>query len=739
MKLIWTKTDEAPALASYALLPILEAYFKGTGVEIETADISLAGRIIANFPECLRSDQKIPDELTRLGELAQTPEANIIKLPNISASIPQLRAAIAELRGKGYNIPDYPEQPSTEEERALQARFAVVLGSAVNPVLREGNSDRRAMKSVKAFAQKHPHKGMKAWQKSGSVTRVAHMSDKDFYGSEKSTTVTAATNVRIEFVDSTGAVKVLKQSIPLLKGEVIDCAVMNVAALRRFYAQQMAAAKADNALLSLHLKCTMMKISDPIMFGHCVAVYFADALEKHAAAFQEIGGDVNNGLADILGKLDRLPAAKKSEIEADIAACYEKRPGLAMVDSRLGKTNLHVPSDVIIDASMPVVIRDGGKMWNKEDALVDTVAMIPDRCYATIYQAVIEDCQRHGQFDPATMGSVSNVGLMAQKAEEYGSHDKTFVAPGNGTIRIVDAGGKTLLEQSVERGDIFRACQTKDEAIRDWVKLGVSRARATGAPAVFWLDPDRGHDAQIIQKVNAYLPEQDLAGLEIKILKPVDAMKFSLERIRRGQDTISVTGNVLRDYLTDLFPIFELGTSARMLSIVPLLEGGALLETGAGGSAPKHVQQFVKEGHLRWDSLGEYCALVPSLELMASKTDNARAALLSKTLDEAIGQYLEDARYPSAKVNEIDNRGSTYYLASAWAKDLAAQQQDAELKQRFAPVATALAANEGKITQELSAAQGKPVDIGGYYLPDDAKCAVAMRPSATLNAIIDRM
>jgi isocitrate dehydrogenase len=739
MKLTWTKTDEAPALATYALLPILRAYFKGTGVEIETADISLAGRIIANFPECLRNDQKIPDELTRLGELAQTPEANIIKLPNISASIPQLREAIAELRGKGYNIPDYPEEPSTEEERALQARFAVVLGSAVNPVLREGNSDRRASKSVKAFARKHPHRMMKNWPKSGSVTRVAHMRDKDFYGSEKSTTVGAATNVRIEFVDSAGAVKVLKQRIPLLAGEVLDCAVMNVAALRKFYAEQMAAARADNALLSLHLKCTMMKISDPIIFGHCVAVYFADALEKHAGAIQKIGANVNNGLSDVLGKLDQLPAGKKAEIEADIAACYDKGPGLAMVDSRMGKTNLHVPNDVIVDASMPVVIRDGGKMWDKEDRLQDTVAMIPDRCYATIYQVVIEDCQKHGQFDPATMGSVSNVGLMAQKAEEYGSHDKTFVAPGNGAIRIVDAGGKALLEQAVERGDIFRACQTKDEAIRDWVRLAVARARATGAPALLWLDPDRGHDAQIIRKVNAHLPEHDLSGLEIRIMKPVDAMRFSLERIRRGEDTISVTGNVLRDYLTDLFPIFELGTSARMLSIVPLLQGGALLETGAGGSAPKHVQQFVKEGHLRWDSLGEYCALVPSLDLMAAKTGNPRAALLSKTLDDATGRYLEDAREPSRKVNEIDNRGSTYYLALAWAKALAAQNEDAGLKQRFTPVAAALETNTGKITQELLLAQGKPVEIGGHYFPDDAKCAAAMRPSVTLNAIIDGM
>jgi isocitrate dehydrogenase len=738
-KITWTKIDEAPELASHALLPILRAYFKGTGVEVETADISLAGRIVANFPDCLRDDQKIPDELTRLGELAETPDANIIKLPNISASIPQLKEAIAELRGKGYNIPDYPEEPSTEEERALQARFGVVLGSAVNPVLREGNSDRRAAVSVKAFARKHPHRMMKAWPASGSVTRVAHMNEKDFYGSEKATTVGAATAVRIEFVDASGSVKVLKQRIPLLEGEVIDCAVMNVAALRKFYAEQMAAAKAENALFSLHLKCTMMKVSDPVMFGHCVSVYFADALAKHAGALAEIGASVNNGMADVLAKLDRLPAAKKAEIEAAIRACYDKGPGLAMVDSRLGKTNLHVPNDVIVDASMPVVIRDGGKMWNKDDALQDTVALIPDRCYATIYQAVIEDCKQHGQFDPATMGSVSNVGLMARKAEEYGSHDKTFLAPGNGVIRIVDASGRTLLEQSVGRGDIFRACQTKDEAIRDWVKLGVARARATGAPAVFWLDPDRGHDAEIIGKLAACLPEHDTSGLEIKIMKPVDAIKFSLDRIRRGEDTIAVTGNVLRDYLTDLFPILELGTSARMLSIVPLLGGGQLFETGAGGSAPKHVQQFLKEGHLRWDSLGEYCALVPSLELVGAKTGNRRAALLSKTLDEAIGQYLEDARTPSRKVKEIDNRGSTYYLALAWAKALAAQNDDAELKQRFAPVAAALAENERTITAELLAAQGKPVDIGGYYCPDDSLCAAAMRPSATLNGIIERM
>jgi len=738
-KITWTKIDEAPALATHTLLPIVEAFIKGTGIEIETADISLAGRIIANFPDRLRDEQKIPDELSRLGALATNPDANIVKLPNISASIPQLQDAIAELQSQGYDIPEYPEEPSTDAERELQTRFAVVLGSAVNPVLREGNSDRRPAVSVKTFAQKHPHKMMKDWPESGSVTRVVHMNDKDFYGSETSTTVGAAIDVRIEFVDSAGTATVLKEELSLLEGEVIDCAVMNVAALRAFFAEQMARASADDALLSLHLKCTMMKVSDPIMFGHCVSVYFADALEKHADALREIGANVNNGLADVLDKLDRLPASKKAEIESDIAACYESGPALAMVDSRKGKTNLHVPNDVIVDASMPVVIRDGGRMWNKDDALQDTVAMIPDRCYATIYQAMIKDCQQHGQFDPATMGSVANVGLMAKKAEEYGSHDKTFTASGQGTVRVVDTTGATLLEQSVEPGDIFRMCQTKDEAVRDWVKLAVARARATGVPTVFWLDADRGHDAEITQKVKTYLSEHDTEGLEIGIMKPVDAMKFALERIRRGENTIAVTGNVLRDYLTDLFPILELGTSARMLSIVPLLEGGGLFETGAGGSAPKHVQQFLSEGHLRWDSLGEYCALVPSLEQAAKNTGNAQAALLARTLDEAIGQYLEDARYPSRKVNEIDNRGSTFYLALAWAQALAAQDEDAEKSKRFAPVATALAENEGRITEELLAAQGETVDIGGYYHPDSAKCAAAMRPSATLNGIIDGM
>jgi isocitrate dehydrogenase len=580
---------------------------------------------------------------------------------------------------------------------------------------------------------------MKPWPASGSVTRVAHMTAKDFYGTEKSVTLVAATTARIEFIDAAGAVKVLKPKVALTAGEVIDCAVMNVAALRSFYAEQIAVAKAGNALFSLHLKCTMMKVSDPIMFGHCVSEYYAGALEKHAADLAKIGANVNNGLADVISKLDQLPAGKKAEIEADIAACYETRPGLAMVDSRAGRTNLHVPSDVIIDASMPVVIRDGGRMWNKADALQDTIAVIPDRCYATIYQVVIDDCKKNGQFDPATMGSVANVGLMAQKAEEYGSHDKTFVAPGAGTIRIVDSDGKTLLEQSVEAGDIFRACQTKDEAVKDWVKLGVIRARASNTPAIFWLDEKRGHDAQIIAKVKTYLADYDLSSLEIKILTPDEAMKFSLERIRRGEDTISVTGNVLRDYLTDLFPILELGTSARMLSIVPLLQGGQLFETGAGGSAPKHVQQLVKENHLRWDSLGEYCALVPSLELMGTNNGNLHASVLSKTLDQAIGQYLEDARYPSAKVNEIDNRGSTFYLALAWAKALAAQSEDPDLKQTFTPVAQALSAAESTIAQELLAAQGKPVDIGGYYFPDDAKCYATMRPSGTLNAIIDSL
>jgi len=735
----WTKTDEAPLLATYSFLPIVRAFTRGTGIEVELADISLAGRIIANFPENLTPEQRIPDELARLGELTQKPEANIIKLPNISASIPQLMAAIEELQSKGYDIPDFPEEPKTEEEKALRERFSVCLGSAVNPVLRQGNSDRRPAAAVKRYAKKHPHKMMKPWPKSGSKTRVAHMSGGDFYGSETSTTLDAPTEVRIEFVGADGTVKTLKDPFPLLEGEVIDTAVMNVRSLRKFYEEQIEAAKADDVLLSLHLKATMMKVSDPIMFGHCVSVYFKDALEKHADTLAEIGANVNNGLADVLAKLDRLPPEKKAEIEADIQAMYEKRPALAMVDSRRGITNLHRPNDVIVDASMPVVVRDGGKMWNANDELQDTIAMVPDRCYATMYATIIEDAKARGQFDPATMGNVSNVGLMAMKAEEYGSHDKTFEAETDGTIRVVDASGTVLLEQKVEKGDIFRMCQAKDEAIRDWVKLAVNRARSSNTPAVFWLDEDRAHDAEIIKKVKQYLPEHDTTGLDIRIMKPVDAMKFSLDRVRRGEDTISVTGNVLRDYLTDLFPILELGTSARVLSIVPLLKGGGLFETGAGGSAPKHVQQFLEEGHLRWDSLGEYCALVPSFEMIAEKTGNAKAKVLAKTLDEAVSAYLENGRLPSRKVHEIDNRGSTFYLTLYWAQALAAQDDDPELKARFEPIARQLAENEQTIAEELLAAQGSPQDVGGYYLPDDEKAEKAMRPSPTFNAIIDGM
>jgi len=735
----WTKTDEAPLLATYSFLPIVRAFTGGTGIEVELADISLAGRIIANFPERLTPEQRIPDELARLGELTQKPEANIIKLPNISASIPQLMAAIEELQAKGYDIPDFPEEPKTEEEKALRERFSVCLGSAVNPVLRQGNSDRRPAAAVKRYAKKHPHKMMKPWPKSGSKTRVAYMSGGDFYGSETSTTLDAPTEVRIEFVGTDGTVKTLKEPFALLEGEVIDTAVMNVRSLRKFYEEQIEAAKADEVLLSLHLKATMMKVSDPIMFGHCVSVFFKDALEKHADTLAEIGANVNNGLADVLAKLDRLPPEKKAEIEADIQAMYEKRPALAMVDSRRGITNLHRPNDVIVDASMPVVVRDGGKMWNANDELQDTIAMVPDRSYATMYATIIEDAKARGQFDPATMGNVSNVGLMAMKAEEYGSHDKTFEAEADGTIRVVDASGAVLLEQKVEKGDIFRMCQAKDEPIRDWVKLAVNRARASNTPAVFWLDENRAHDAEIIKKVKQYLPEHDTTGLDIRIMKPVDAMKFSLDRVRRGEDTISVTGNVLRDYLTDLFPILELGTSARVLSIVPLLKGGGLFETGAGGSAPKHVQQFLEEGHLRWDSLGEYCALVPSFEMIAEKTGNAKAKVLAKTLDEAVSAYLENGRLPSRKVHEIDNRGSTFYLTLYWAQALAAQDDDSELKARFEPIARQLAENEKKITEELLAAQGSPQDVGGYYLPDDGKAEKAMRPSPTFNAIIDAM
>ncbi len=738
-KIIWTKIDEAPALATYCLLPIVESFTKDTGIEIEEKDISLAGRIIANFPDHLTEEQKIPDYLTELGEIAKTPDANIIKLPNISASIPQLKEAIKELQSKGYKIPDYPEEPKTEEEKLLKERFAKVLGSAVNPVLREGNSDRRAAASVKKFAQKHPHKMMKPWPESGSKARVAFMKQKDFYGSETSVTLDKDDVVKIEFTGSDGSKTILKENLKLKNGEVIDSAVMNVKELRKFYADTIEEAKKDNVLLSLHLKATMMKISDPIMFGHAVSVYFKDALEKHSDTLKEIGANVNNGLMDVLEKLKKLPDEKRIEIETDINKTYEYQPELAMVDSRIGKTNLHVPNDVIVDASMPNVVRDGGKMWNRKDELQDCIAMIPDRSYATMYQAIIEDAKTKGQFDPATMGAVSNVGLMAQKAEEYGSHDKTFEAKADGVIRVVNADGKTLLEQKVEAGDIFRMCQTKDAAIKDWVKLAVNRARISNTPAIFWLDENRGHDKEIIAKVKKYLPENDTTGLEIKILKPVDAMKYTLERTRKGLDTISVTGNVLRDYLTDLFPILELGTSARMLSIVPLLNGGGLFETGAGGSAPKHIEQLVKENHLRWDSLGEYCALVPSFEMIAEKTKNPKASLLAETLDTAIGKYLENGKMPSRKAGEIDNRGSSFYLALYWAEALAEQNKDAEMKNRFAKIYKEIKTNEEKIANDLISVQGKKVDTGGYYMPDDNKTSEIMRPSEIFNKIIDEM
>jgi len=735
-KVIWTEIDEAPALATYSLLPIIQAFTRGTGVEVETRDISLAGRILANFPEKLTAAQRVPDCLTELGELTQHPEANIIKLPNISASIPQLIAAIKELQSQGYAVPDYPEQPQNDEEKALQARFAKVLGSAVNPVLREGNSDRRAPLSVKNFARKHPHK-MGAWSPD-SKSRVAYMKAGDFYGSEQSLTVPKATTVRIEFV-ADGAVKVLKEKTALKDGEIIDSAVMSARALRSFFAEQIEVAKGEGLLLSLHLKATMMKISDPAMFGHAVTVFFQDLFEKHADLFKQLGVNPNNGLGELYAKLQGLPEAQRAAVEADIQAIYQRRPALAMVDSDKGITNLHVPNDIIVDASMPVVVRDSGKMWGADGKLHDTLAMIPDRCYATMYQAIIEDCQQHGAFDPATIGSVPNVGLMAQKAEEYGSHDKTFFAPGAGVIRVVDAAGACLMEQPVETGDIFRMCQTKDAPIQDWVKLAVTRAKLTGAPAVFWLDPKRAHDAQIIAKVKAYLPQHDTVGLEIHILPPVEAMQFSLKRLRAGQDTISVTGNVLRDYLTDLFPIIELGTSSKMLSVVPLLGGGGLFETGAGGSAPKHVQQFQKEGYLRWDSLGEFSAFGASLEHVANVFKNPKAAVLAETLDLAIAKFLDTNKSPARKVGQIDNRGSHFYLALYWAQALAAQDKDAELKARFTPTARDLAEQEARINEELIAAQGQPVDMGGYYHPSFEKTSKAMRPSSTFNGILNAL
>ena len=733
--IIWTKTDEAPALATYSLLPIVQAFTKGTGVSVESRDISLAGRIIANFPENLKENQRIPDYLGQLGELAQRPEANIIKLPNISASIPQLQEAIKELRGHGYNLPDYPEDPKTDAERKLQARYAKALGSAVNPVLREGNSDRRAPLAVKQFAKKNPHK-MGAWT-GDSKSHVAHMTGGDFYGSEKSVTVKKATSIRIEFVAGDGKTTVLKEKLDLLDGEVIDATVMNVRALRKFYEEQIEDAKKSGVLLSLYLKATMMKISDPIMFGHAVSVFYKDVFEKHGALLKELGVNINNGLGDLYAKIKKLPEAKRAEIEADIQAVYKNRPALAMVDSEKGITNLHAPNNVIVDASMPVVIRDSGKMWGPDGKLHDTKAMIPDRCYATTYRTIMEDCKKNGAFDPATIGSVPNVGLMAQKAEEYGSHDKTFQAPGNGTIRAVDASGTTLLEQKVEGGDIFRMCQAKDAPIRDWVKLAVKRARATGAVAVFWLDKNRAHDAQIIEKVDQYLKDHDTKGLEIHIMDPIKAMEFTLERFRAGKDTISVTGNALRDYLTDLFPIIEVGTSAKMLSIVPLLGGGGLFETGAGGSAPKHVQQFLKEGYLRWDSLGEFCALNASLEHLGNAFRNEKALVLAETLDQAIAKFLDNKKSPARKLGQIDNRGSHFFLALYWAQALAGQTKDKELQARFAKVAQQLGEKEANIARDLIAAQGKPVDIGGYYDPDPEKASKAMRPCAAFNAIVD--
>ncbi|MBI3479979.1 MAG: NADP-dependent isocitrate dehydrogenase [Nitrosomonadales bacterium] len=733
-KIIYTMVDEAPALATYSLLPIVQAFTKAAGVSVETRDISLAGRILANFPENLTASQKIADELAELGELTLKPEANIIKLPNVSASVPQLKAAIRELQAQGYQVPNYPEDAKTDAEKAIKARYGKVLGSAVNPVLREGNSDRRAAASVKQYARRHPHR-MGKWA-ADSKTRVVHMNSGDFYGSEKSVTLPEATTARIEFAARDGKVSVLKEKLNLKAGEVIDAAVMSRRALRQFYAEQIAAAKREDVLLSLHLKATMMKVSDPIMFGHAVSVFFKNVFDKHGALLNELKVNVNNGFGDMEAKVLALPESKRAAIVADIADCFRHAPPLAMVNSDKGITNLHVPSDVIIDASMPPMIRDGGKMWGADGKPYDTLAMIPDRCYAGVYDATVEDCKKNGALDPATMGSVPNVGLMAQQAEEYGSHDKTFEVAGDGAVRIVDSMGKVLLEQKVEQGDIFRACQTKDAPIQDWVKLAVTRARLSGTPAIFWLDKNRAHDAQIIAKVETYLKHHDTSGLSIQIMEPADACRATLARARQGLDTISVTGNVLRDYLTDLFPILELNTSAKMLSIVPLMNGGGLFETGAGGSAPKHVQQFQQEGYLRWDSLGEFLALGVSLEHLAQKFNNAKAQVLADTLDQAIGKILDNDRSPARKVGEIDNRGSHFYLALYWAQALAAQSKDREIQARFAPLAKTLADNESKINAELIAVQGKPVDMGGYYHPDFAKTSKAMRPSKTFNAAL---
>ncbi len=736
-KIIYTITDEAPALATQSLLPIVQAFTGPSGIEIETRDISLAGRIIANFPDVLTEDQKISDDLAELGELAKNPDANIVKLPNVSASIPQLQTAIKELQAKGYKLPDYPEEPKNDEEKQIKLRYAKLLGSAVNPVLREGNSDRRAPRAVKNYAKNHPH-SMGAWT-SSSKTHVASMTGGDFYGSEKSVTVKEAGDVKIELVAADGATTVLKEKTPLLAGEIIDASVMSMSALKSFFEKEIEDAKAQGTLFSLHMKATMMKVSDPIIFGAAVSVYYKDVFDKYSELFAELGVDVNNGLGDVYAKIQTLPAAQKAEIEAAIQAVYATQPALAMVNSDKGITNLHVPSDVIIDASMPAMIRTSGQMWNAKGDQQDTKAVIPDRCYAGVYQATIDFCKKHGAFDPTTMGSVSNVGLMAQKAEEYGSHDKTFQVSTNGSVKVTDAAGNVLMEQTVEKGDIFRMCQVKDAPIQDWVKLAVNRAKATDLPTIFWLDSERAHDAELIKKVNAYLPNHDTTGLDIRIMSPVDATQFSMERIIEGKDTISVTGNVLRDYLTDLFPILEVGTSAKMLSIVPLMNGGGLFETGAGGSAPKHVQQFVEEGHLRWDSLGEFLALAVSLEHLSSTTNNAKAKVLGETLDLATDKFLENGKSPSRKVNELDNRGSHFYLSLYWAQALASQTEDAELQASFAAIAEELAANETKIVTELNAAQGKPVDIGGYYQPNADLAAKAMRPSATFNSILKKI
>ncbi|CAN7568018.1 NADP-dependent isocitrate dehydrogenase [Paraburkholderia sp. 22099] len=734
-KIIYTLTDEAPALATYSLLPIVKAFTRSSDVIVETRDISLAGRIIAAFPDYLTAEQKGSDDLAELGGLTTRPEANIIKLPNISASVPQLKAAITELRDQGYKLPSYPDEAKTDAEKDVKARYDKIKGSAVNPVLREGNSDRRAPLSVKNYARKHPHK-MGAWS-ANSKSHVSHMSGGDFYGSEKSALIAAAGSVKIELAAADGSKTVLKEKTAVQAGEIIDASVLSRNALRSFIEAEIADAKSKGVLFSVHLKATMMKVSDPIIFGHVVSVFYKDVLTKHADALAQAGFNPNNGIGDLYARLKDLPAETREAIEADIKAQYEQRPPLAMVNSDKGITSLHVPSDVIVDASMPAMIRESGKMWGADGALHDAKAVIPDRCYAGVYQAVIEDCKKNGAFDPVTMGTVPNVGLMAQAAEEYGSHDKTFQIPANGVVRVIDAAGTVLLEQAVEAGDIWRMCQVKDAPVQDWVKLAVNRARATNTPAVFWLDSARAHDAQIIKKVEQYLKDHDISGLDIRIMTPVEATKFSLERIRAGKDTISVTGNVLRDYLTDLFPIMELGTSAKMLSIVPLMAGGGMFETGAGGSAPKHVQQLVEEGFLRWDSLGEFLALAASLEHLSNAYHNPKAQILAKTLDQATGKFLDNDKSPARKVGGLDNRGSHFYLAMYWAEALAAQTEDAALQAQFAGVAKAMADNEAKILAELAAAQGKPVDIGGYYRPNVELTSKAMRPSATLNKIVD--